>query len=71
VYHPYNDQDDAFYLKVAARFVQPVGHTLEWILFRPMDALMGWTDPDPDRYAVRFPHLQCDSERPQRGCTAR
>lgn len=67
----YNDQHDADYLRVASRFVQPVGTALEWLLFRPLEGLTSWTDPDPQAYSTRFPNLDCDGPRPQRGCSAR
>lgn len=66
--HEYNDQHDANYLRVAARFVQPVGTILEWMVFRPLEGLTSWTDPDPQRYSTRFPDLHCGGLRPQRGC---
>jgi len=66
--HPYHDQHDADYLRVASRFVQPVGTVLEWIVFRPLEGLTSWTDPDPERYSTRFSNLDCSGPRPQRGC---
>lgn len=65
--YEYTDED-AGYIQVAARVVQPVGILLEAIVFKPFTALMAWGDSQSAREARRLHPRECFSSRPHRGC---
>jgi len=46
-YHDEYDDSEANPLRVAAYILHPVGFTLEWLLFRPMHALVSQPDLEP------------------------
>jgi pyruvate/2-oxoglutarate dehydrogenase complex dihydrolipoamide acyltransferase (E2) component len=46
-YHDDYDDSESDPLRVAAYILHPVGYTLEWLLFRPMHALVSQPDLEP------------------------
>ena len=66
----YTDED-AGYIKVAARIVQPVGILLENVIFKPFTAMLAWSDPPPLKHEIQVLHPRdCFSSRPHRGCSS-
>jgi len=61
--------DDASYVRVAARVVQPVGLVLEAVVFKPFTALMSWSDPVSENTWNQLHPRKCHGQRPHRSCS--
>jgi Co/Zn/Cd efflux system component len=64
----YSEQD-AGYVRMASRIIQPIGIVVEAVFIRPFTAIMSWSDPVvAHEYTERHPRI-CYGQRPHRACS--